>query len=468
MTREGPAPSLAERIAFMQMPVWVLLLLMVLGLVLTIRIAELAHKGDSDKYISKIAHALAQIPSTLAQIRHNGLQLHPGPLSPRNDYLRLPGGLWRNPASGFVDPGYVLVTAFDETLGRNELHLLRLSDGKIVHRYVLDLGGIEADSQVMSAMADLKHKAKSRHLAMRPLLLPDGSVVVHGGISPLARIDVCGKVRWVVDGLFHHSLEPGPDGNLWAAYRPVRSPMPEVSEHFNDDAVAEVSPDGRLLRTIRIADILDRNDLGWLWRNRADTNDDFYTNDPFHLNDVQPVLTNGRHWQRGDLLLSLRNQSMLMLYRPSTGKVLWWKIGPWAGQHDVTILDDHRISLFDNHLRFGTPQELGKAVDGNNRLLVYDFDNGAISSPLADAFAHEQISTEMQGRATPLAGGDYMVEETERGRLLRLASDGSVRWRYISADSQMRRFSLGWSRYLDPQRDHDRQAVAAAQGAQCR
>ncbi|MFT4198334.1 MAG: arylsulfotransferase family protein, partial [Pseudoxanthomonas sp.] len=104
-------------------------------------------------------------------------------------------------------------------------------------------------------------------------------------------------------------------------------------------------------------------------------------------------------------------------------------------------------------------------VDGNNRLLVYDFDDGTISAPLADAFAREQISTEMQGRATPLAGGDYMVEETERGRLLRLASDGSVRWRYISADSKMQRFSLAWSRYLDPQRD--RQGIAAAQNASC-
>ncbi|MFT4198905.1 MAG: arylsulfotransferase family protein, partial [Pseudoxanthomonas sp.] len=415
-----PAPGLGERLVFAQVPMWVLLLLVVLGLALTIKIASLARKTDPNRLDAKIAVALAQIPDTLSKIRHDGFSWQARPLSKRHDYPLLPNGLWRNMASGFVDSGYVLLTTFNEARGRPELHLLRLADGKLLHRFVPDVAGIIARSRFSSALVDLKRdKGPARFMMMHPLLLPDGGVVVHD-LSPLAKLDACGRVQWVVDGIFHHSVEQGPDGNLWAAYRYPRSPMPEVNAHFNDDAVAEVSPDGRLLRTIRIADILDRNGLGWLWRNRADTNDDFYTNDPFHLNDVQPVLTDGRHWQRGDLLLSLRNQSMLMLYRPSTGKVLWWKIGPWAGQHDVEILDDHRISLFDNHLRFGAPQELGKAVDGNSRLLVYDFDDGAISSPLADAFAHEQISTEMQGRATPLAGGDYMVEETERGRLLRL------------------------------------------------
>ena len=39
-----------------------------------------------------------------------------------------------------------------------------------------------------------------------PLLLEDGSVIVHGH-TPLLRIDKCNNVKWVIDKLFHHSIE---------------------------------------------------------------------------------------------------------------------------------------------------------------------------------------------------------------------------------------------------------------------
>jgi hypothetical protein len=450
------APSLGERIAFARVPLWLLVLVMLGGLVVAIWGASLARQPYPKKRSARIAVALAQIPDTLKQMKRNRSALVQFRPMYDGSYEHLPDGLWRNPAAAFTDPGYVLLTAFDDAHNRAEVHLLRLSDGKLLHRYVPDNADINARSHFKSALIDLKRdKDQAHNLMMHPLLMPDGGLVIHD-TTPLTKIDACGKVQWSIDGIFHHSLEPGPDGDLWAAYRYPRSPMPEVSEKFNDEAVAQVSTDGRLLQLIRVADILDHNGLGYLWRNRP------YTDDPFHLNDVQPVFVSGPHWQRGDLLLSLRNLSMLMLYRPSTGKVLWWKIAPWSAQHDVEILDDHRISVFDNHWRFAAPEG---EVDGGNRLLVYDFDSGEVNEPLAGAFAREHVLTRAQGRATPLPGGDFMIEETEPGRLMRLAADGTLRWRYISADSRMERFQLRWSRYLDPRQNQ--KAIEAAESAKC-
>ena len=56
----------------------------------------------------------------------------------------------------------------------------------------------------------------------------------------------------------------------------------------------------------------------------------------------------GPDWKKGDLFLSLRNVSAVLLYRPSTDQIVWMKRGPWIGQHDVDILDDHRIGIYDN------------------------------------------------------------------------------------------------------------------------
>jgi hypothetical protein len=115
--------------------------------------------------------------------------------------------------------------------------------------------------------------------------------------------------------------------------------------------------------------------------------------------------------------------------------------------------------VFDNHVRWGVA---GRRVDGNSRLLIYDLATDKVSSPLATTFAVRGITTATQGRATPLSNGDVMVEETERGQLMRIAPDGSLRWRYVSADPSGRRLWLSWSRYLDPNDPGILSAVKAA------
>ena len=74
-----------------------------------------------------------------------------------------------------------------------------------------------------------------------------------------------------------------------------------------------------------------------------------YDNDPIHLNDIQPVNFDGEFWKKGDVFLSLRHQSMVLLYRPSTNEIIWKGTGPFFHQHDVDILDNHRISIFNNN-----------------------------------------------------------------------------------------------------------------------
>jgi hypothetical protein len=104
-------------------------------------------------------------------------------------------------------------------------------------------------------------------------------------------------------------------------------------------------------------------------------------------------------------------------------------------------------------------------VDGTSRIPIYDFATGKVSYPYAAGTTRNRIVSWAQGRATPLANGDMMIEETLRGRLLRMAPDGTIRWRYISADPAMSRYQLRWSRYLDPVTDGP--AIQAAEQARC-
>jgi hypothetical protein len=184
--------------------------------------------------------------------------------------------------------------------------------------------------------------------------------------------------------------------------------------------------------------------------------------DPIHLNDIQPVLADGKHWRRGDLWLSLRNQSMVLLYRPSTDKVLWHRSGPWLHQHDVNVLDDHRISVFDNHAM--TVGVSDWVVRGSNRLLVADLDTGEVSSPWQSGFERLEIRTATAGRGEAV-GAEAFVEESEFGRLVQFTADGTIVWQYINRARDGKVYLLNWSRLVP--RDLGDRAAAALRARRC-
>ncbi|NHN89050.1 arylsulfotransferase family protein [Acetobacter conturbans] len=453
-TERVALPGRMERAMFRQVPLWLLILTIMVGLVVTIIFGALVLQPPRQKLLQETVLGLANVPFVLKRTVKSITKIPRG-YAPAH-YRPRPEGLWLNPDQPFIDDGYVLVRAFDENLKRSVVRLIHLRDGKVIHQYAPDIHAMNVRSTFVSPLIDLKRDRNAQtNLMMHPLLMPDGGLVIHDS-SPLARYDACGHLKWMVDGIFHHSLELDADGNLWAAFREPRAKVPDVGPLFNDESIMKVSPEGKVLYKMRIADILDGNQLGWLWRGRP------YTDDPFHLNDVQPVLKSGPYWQAGDLFISLRNMSLILLYRPSTGKVVWWRTGFWALQHDVSIVDDHRIAVFDNNWRVAYPEG---EVDGFNRVAIYDFATDTASYPLDAAMKKLRVRTRAQGRATPLPNGDFMIEETERGRLMRVAPDGTVRWRYTAATPSMRRLQLRWSRYVDPASDLG--AITLAKDVKC-
>jgi len=451
-----------EKLMYRNVPLWLVLALVLLGLLVLIAFGSLisyaAAGGQHFKFLSKPATAIADIPLNLAKfVAVNNSE--PIMAEPRED---LPDGFWRNPDAHFVDDGYALIPRFVAKRKRYLILLVRLSDGKVMHEYAPDVAKINALSHLDSS-SGLSDHSPQRYSFGHPLLMPDGGLIFHD-TSPQVRVDACGRPLWTIDGNFHHSNELGPDGNIWTPSTVLQSKIPHVGEDFKEDAIAEMSPDGRILKRESIAAILERNGLTALWRSRP------YDVDPFHLNDIQPVLETGPYWQKGDLFISLHNLAMIMLYRPSTGQILWWRQGPWSNQHDVDILDDHRIQIFDNgvyseNTRPTTQLLKGEYVVNHNRLYVYDFKTGKSESPFETAFAKWDIRTITEGLATSMSNGDMFVEETNYGRVLRLSPDGTVRWRYIAGGARGARYEMGWSRYLDPKADAA--GIAAATNARC-
>src|ERR1700761_2235375 len=107
-------PSRWERLLARPVPLWVLLLAILLGLVVTILFGSLVRTAATSGRAGVIAIKIATVPRTVKRLLHGHTPNEPFRPYYGGAYDLLPNGLYRNTAQPFVDPGYVLLTAFDD------------------------------------------------------------------------------------------------------------------------------------------------------------------------------------------------------------------------------------------------------------------------------------------------------------------------------------------------------------------
>ena len=261
--------------------------------------------------------------------------------------------------------------------GYTVAELIDLSDKRVIHTWEPDPEVLLADVERTSKIVPYTQWHRGRFRAMHPLLLEDGSLVMHGQFSPLVKLDHCGARQWIQAGTnFHHSLNRDANGNFWA---PSLIEPSEVfkDERVRDDGISAVSPDGELVFHESMAAILERHAYDHLTIQAYN-----FSDDPLHMNDIEPVLEDGPHWKKGDLFISMRKRSLVLLYRPSTDEIIWMKAGPWLVQHDVDIVDEHTITIFDNAVR---NRGRGGFIEDTSDIAYYDFRTGEVTYPSAKA-----------------------------------------------------------------------------------
>ena len=441
-TEESERPGTLERVLFARVELWVVIALFLLtGLaVIGFGAAVLDAARDKGRFgsISQAALAIAEIPKTAKSLIKPETPFRVWG-SYRSDAQ--PAG-WRFPG-GTVSTlrGYILLSRYDGTERRPKLELVSLPSMRTVYSWSLDIGKIVRGSFV-SRFADPTNWTNKRSRIVHPLLLNNGDLIVKDFYTPLFRVNSCGKVVWKIDdAVFHHSTEVDADGNMWIPSIIEESAIPGLSSDFLDDAITQIDQSGKVLFRKSVAEILIRHGLAnWLFSNAM------YNSDSVHLNDIQPVLNDGNFWKRGDLFVSMRNVSAIMLYRPRTDEVLWIRRGPWVSQHDVDVLDDHRIGIYDNGVEDRGSEPFFPA---NSEIMVYDFATNRVTLPAHEAMRKQGIRTWMEGSFTQLPEGSIMVGDTMAGRLFVFGSDQTVKAEYINRGMDGWLYHLGWSRYID-------------------
>ncbi|MDD2719888.1 MAG: arylsulfotransferase family protein [Gallionella sp.] len=347
------------------------------------------------------------------------------------------------------DDGYLLFSGVDQSEKQSVVKLIRISDGSVIARWVPDWPALLALAAPKNA-THLIETVRSPYAAkaIHPLLLNDGDIIFQD-TGWITRVGLCGaKPVWLLNEIMHHSLEMDETGlGIWgpSISQEGFADNPFMQKRVRDDALAHVSLDGKVLEQLSFSRILRENGLQSLLMG---TSGGRLKQDPTHLNEIKVAKSDSHYWHRGDLLISSRHLSTLFLYRPSTGKILWYKTGPWMNQHAVDFVDEHRISVFNNNVVADVPAEHAFLVPGEtNQVMVYDFATGQVTQPFAALLAVARPLAFSEGLARLLPDGGLFLEETIYGRQLRFSKDRLI-WSRVNDYDDKHIGILSWSRYL--------------------
>ncbi len=429
---------------FKKIEIWILYLVLLLGIPVSIGFGVLVRQelvGEIKLgWLSKTTLFLSEIPVSIRKVLNSDLEV--------KDRFNLLSGFKGSPNS---KESYLLLSRYDGDLKEGIVELVDLTNFKVLHTWNPDINKFNKYVKKIDEFKYLnRDKNNSRFLLMHPLLLADGGLVFLDH-SPLMKIDNCSNLIFQNSkDVFHHSIEADIDGNIWVPsyFYPQSLPIRKVGRNitekqgFFDDAIVKLSPDGEILFEKSVAQIFLDNGLEYLL---FSVGDQLFSIDPIHINDIQPVNFEGEFWKKGDVFLSLRHQSMVLLYRPSTNKVIWKGTGLFFHQHDVDILNNHTISVFNNNSKDFLG---GDVVDGHNEVIIYDFKMNGYSSYLRDSLIKNDIRTVTEGSSQILQNGDLFVEETNYGRTLYFNADGTLRWTYLNRAENNKPYRIGWSRIL--------------------
>lgn len=341
----------------------------------------------------------------------------------------------------YSDSNYILLSAYDKDAGHTGFKLIRLSDQKVLKRWVPEIKEIMKLRDKGRPVSETSNKGNI--VLWNPLLAANGSIIFNTEDRSLIKIGKDSKVQWSLQGIFHHSQEFDANGNIWASSVMGKKSglLRRFFDDYRDDALALVSPEGKLLFQKSVTDILLENGYRGLLFGIGPME-----RDPLHLNDIQPALSTTEYWQKGDLMVSIRNKSTVFLYRPSTNKILWLQTGPWLNQHDVNFIGDSRISIFGNNIIRNKNYDF---IDGHNEVYIFDFKTNELKTPYTVFLKNAKVKTMTGGRSEVLPNGDIFIEETDFGRMLR-GNTTTILWQYVERVDERSAAILGWSRIISP------------------
>ena len=141
---------------------------------------------------------------------------------------------------------------------------------------------------------------------------------------------------------------------------------------------------------------------------------------------------------------------MIILYRPEENRIIDIIQGPFLNQHDVDIISDYEISIFNNNLKHYP----NKSEAFNTEIIIYNFKTKKFSKYFNKSLLKHDVITDYQGVHKILPDGQLFIESTTSGRILFFNNKGKLKWQFVNNDNKKNElYTMGWSRILHSDED---------------
>ncbi len=403
--------------------------------------------GQKFQSIQKITVFLAEIPFNIKHIIETKT-LYGSKILPLNDKI-YKNKISFNKKLSSNHEELILLSRHDGDKNKSTVEIRNLNTFEILHTYNPDVNDLINNSKSQDVTNF------ERFYMWHPIITSDGGLITKNN-SSLIKIDFNSKLVWINDEReYNHSTEIDPDGNIYvpgwkryiskkvANYVGTESSKINNKYIFKDDHINILNKDGKILFSKSVAEIFIENGYSL----KIFPQSDKFIKDPIHLNDIQPVIEDGPYFKKNDLFLSLRNLNMIILYRPSSNKIIKIIEGPFINQHDVDIVNENTISIFNNNAFINFKNE--KYVKKNNEIIFYNFETNTFSKKFDKIMQKLKVKTVYEGLVDYLKDGSVLVEETGNGRIILINKNGELVWEYLNLDSDKRIHRLWWSRVIN-------------------
>ena len=439
---------------FFTYPVFVVLFLSFIGMMGFGAIVKYNYDGgEKFQFIQKSVMLISSVPTSLKQMlkRKN---LSSDVVNPKYNIIYEDLKVFDKKLSTLPTlENLILISSHDGDLGRSIVEIRDLNTFEVLHSYKPNIEDIY--KKIDLSKDEFKYlkrdRGVNRFYMWHPSITDRGELIFQSS-SPLIKIDFNSNVVWVNnEDIFHHSTNLDDEGNIYVPSR-LKPYSKLVSDYvglnnatekynFLDDAISILDKNGKILFSKSVTEILIEN--GYLYRIFSQHP---HKTDPLHLNDIQPVLKDTKYFKKGDVFLSLRNLSMVILYRPSTNKIIKIIEGEFYNQHDVDILDESRVSIYNNNAFHNYKNE---RLVKNNEIIIYDFETNSFSKKFEKTFIENKINSAQRGLVDFSEDGSAIVEDSENGRILYLSAKGEVIWIFNNLNSKKQLYDLWWARIID-------------------
>ncbi len=265
--------------------------------------------------------------------------------------------------------------------------------------------------------APTEETAFFRRAQLAPSGPPGTLLAIYQG-GGLVALDRTSRLLWKVDAGTYNDFFRGPDGTIYLLTK-VAKIIPEVSASRPalEDSITIVDSQGRICERISLLRALLDSPFAPLFSPHATAGDILHAN-TIEIFDGR-LATRSALFAQGNALVSLREIDTIGIVDLKTRRFVWAERGPWAGQHQPTLLDSGKILLFDNqpHRRLSFVEE----IDPLSGQIGWRY-------PPPGKF----LSSEQAGAAQRLPNGNTLITESDRGRALEVTPAGETVWEFLS------------------------------------